>query len=88
MEEPYEPTHSATIQRAYVQRTPVSKGSFSERSSDFISPVKRSINLDLGQSRAATWSSDHVFVKHYKLDTLPADATSISTVVFQSGFRG
>ena len=37
--------------------------------------------------RAATWSSGHVFVKHYKMDVLPTIASSISIVVLQAGLR-
>ena len=37
--------------------------------------------------RAATWSSEHVFVKHYKLDVLPASAASLSNAVLSSGIQ-
>lgn len=37
--------------------------------------------------RAATWSSEHVFVKHYKLDVLPANAASLSNAVLTSGIQ-
>ena len=37
--------------------------------------------------RAATWSSGHVFVKHYKMDVFPTNASSISNVVLQAGLR-
>ena len=75
----------ATIQRAYIHmgREPPKVKAHSTRG------MATSIALWRGASvsdicSAATWASDHVFGKHYKLDALPLDAQSISSRVLHS----
>ena len=37
--------------------------------------------------KAATWSSSHVFVKHYKIDVVPRSAGSISSTVLRTALE-